>query len=64
MRKENLPAITQERVRQQRQWQVLIPGFILIVLGMTLICATWYFIAGQESVRATFDYSVNNVAYE
>ena len=64
MGKEDSPAVTLKRVRQQRQWQALISGFVLIVLGMTLISAAWHFIAGPGSGRTTFDYSVRDVSYE
>jgi len=64
MGKENLPPVTRERVRQQHQQPELIPGFFFIVLGITLISATWYFFAGPGSVRATFDYSANDIAHE
>lgn len=53
-----------ERARKRRKRRRVLPAILLVAIGVGLIGATWYLLAGRSSAQTGFKYSSEDVVYD
>ena len=61
---QNSGRAIRERARKRRQQRRILPAILVVAIGVGLIAAAWYLLAGRSSAQAGFEYSSEDVVYD
>ena len=53
-----------ELARKRRKRRRVLPAILLVAIGVGLIGATWYLLAGRSSAQTRFEYNSEDVVYD